>query len=297
MTSEGRHRVLSAAGWSENDFAMLRQWFFTSHQMFGVERLGQAVVALGTNGARTPARPTPLLDAWATIRREGLAPAFAFAPLAALGFLGLRRIGYALYGSALVIAIVAVLAALFKEPPLRILWPLLTLHAAFVLLHDRGHRPRGVLRTVPLVVVGVVSAWPVWHELSRASANRAALAQATAEDVARLADPRRLRYVILGGSFPYEHYFRAMKPTPPEDQFRFIGLGVGNLTPLVQDFLGGEGMEDLALALCTDETLRFIGSGRDIVERFVAEHFGLVVRMRADFEGRTFATHRCEQTP
>jgi hypothetical protein len=222
--------------------------------------------------------------------------AVAFVPLVGVARLRLPVLLAALYSSAILLATAVMTSLAFKEIPYRLLWPLLTVQAAFLLLGspDRAPRGRTVATAILIAFVSILLAQAVLRDLDARSAARVEDARKVEADVAALARTTPRTYVIHGASFTYQAYFRPLAASPPRDAFVFLPLAATSQTPLVQDYLRREGIRDVALTLCTEDRLRLI-SDRTVhpIETYVAEHFGETVRIEPEFKGRTFTSHRC----
>jgi hypothetical protein len=290
-----------AAGWSANDFEMLRTRFHTNLDTFGADRLDRAVrrfhdAASGQAWFGYP--PETLPDAIrATLRLSWTQSSYAlaFVLLVALASLQPRLLWPALYGTVLLLAAIVATSIVFKEMPFRLLWPLVTAQAAFFLLAADGLRPRWTLAAAALVLAATaVPARAVLGTLHAASVDRDALARRVTDDVARLTGGTPRIYLLHAASFRYQEYFRPFAPPPAGGRFDFLPLAATSQTPPMQDYLRRAGIRDVALSLCTDDRFRLI-SDRDLgpIRGFVAEHFGIDVTIEPEVKGQTFTSFRC----
>jgi hypothetical protein len=289
----------AAASWSDNDLAMLNGWFFSNRQVFAPARMLAAHRALVAANEGSPRPLAPV--AW----REGLYGVVWEGRLALAFLLGLAVLSpdwrFRLFVAYVAVATTAVLVGIHlgvKAVPSRLSWPLWTIAAALVTrLLDEGELKRRSLRAAValLFLCGLVV-----HALLGLRAAVAARAERSARlerDLDSL--PPGLFHVVVGAAFPREVFVRPWRPTPPPERFRFIALGAAAQTPLVQDFVGREGVEDLALDLCRRPDWRLVTAAPlvPVVVRFVGEHFAWPARLDPTFVGETFTSYRCARHP
>jgi hypothetical protein len=292
--------VAGDVGWSSADIAMLQTWLSSNPDLFGLDRLKRATSLLQIRAS--PFSPAAALRDLRSAAPTSLDAAWSAAAPAAwlLGLICLlggrwRRLLYAAYAVVIVAAAIVVVPLFFKTMPFRVLWPIVTLVAAFIAL-DAGRlpAPRAWI-AVPVGVLACAASWPVLAALradSRAHAEQSVL---VAQDVMAVNRGPRRTYIVQGSAFPFETYFRPLRATPPAQRIDLLPIGSSSLTPIVQNYFRREGITDLMLTFCSDDRYRLVAPTCDLplVEQFVAEHFQRRVRVSTDFRGQTFTSCRC----
>jgi hypothetical protein len=291
-----RDAILRGAGWSQNDLAMLDNWFYASPAVFGLERMRGARAALRQ---RPPASPgavaRTLLRAAGEAVARGL-PAIAFAAGLIVLVQGWPARGFVGYAVLAAVGTLVLVTLLFKPPPPRVVWTVWALQAAVAVRVAAPARAAGRLRiaagTVLLLAAVAASLGPVRAQARDRHAGTAQLA----DDLVRWAPTVAGLHVSVGGAFPEELVMWPFQARPALPGLAVLPIGAAAYTPLVQGFLQREGIPDLPLALCTRPTMRLLVSSTllDPIARYLAEHHQLTVALVPDYQGRGINTYRCQ---
>jgi hypothetical protein len=110
------------------------------------------------------------------------------------------------------------------------------------------------------------------------------------QDLARLNPRPNQLFVTWGGDFPYETFQLPKESDSSSRDMEFLGLGVGNHDPVVQDRLRAFGIHDLYQALYQRNDIFLICMLRkeDLLSRYIEEHYHTRVVVQTIFEGNTF---------
>jgi hypothetical protein len=294
-------RLTKEVGWTGNDFALFRNWFFTDPQLFSLEKVRHAErVFYGT--ANPPA------EDWRKVRTErakAMAKAFFLETRWAFLLMGAVVLAYGLrpklllYFAALVLTLAVLIVGIslsLKAPPQRIFWPMLILAATMLVLASRRWgRPMPHVALLVALLLGVYAITlalpPLWKE----SETRRLAAEAAHADVDGLQRTGAKFFVLHADAFPYEDFWQPLRTE--NAAFDFVGLGASARTPPVQDFLTKSGRSDLPWSLCNDPSMLIIARPPipPMLETFVREHRGVNVQFTRAFEGKDFTAWRCQR--
>lgn len=298
MTPQTMEQVTRRAGWTTNDFLLFRNWFFADPNLFSFARV-QAAERLLFSAARQPTKTyrTRLSELWNTVKSYFgvLLPAFVVLALFSITWRGrIRLILFLAFALLTVNGLIALITSVAKAPPERVTWPMAMLVAGIVPVAARrwGHAAPSVVDAVALVAAAYfVSA--TLADLHQKTLERRVRFAGAVEDVAELRKTGATFFLLHGGAFPYEDYWRPLRieRTP----FPFVGLGVSARTPPVQAYLKRTGRADLALALCTDRNIVLVAHAYvpPLLRQFALEHHKRNVRYEPLLEGKRFTAWRC----
>lgn len=300
LTAEATTKLAKQVGWSENDFTLFRNWFFTDPSLFSLDKVRQAErLFYAAAPPQEPPRNVYLKrnlelskslfaeTRWALL----LMGAFLFAHGAT------RKLTLYFAGMVLTLWILMLaLSILLKAPPQRIFWPMLMMAAAMLsIAADRWGRttPRTVnaLAVVLAVYIGAV----MLPALKEQSDTRRIAAALVAADVEGLRGTGATLFVLHSNAFPYEDFWAPLRTKAAA--FDFVGLGASARTPPVQDFLVRTGRTDLPWSLCTEPSMMIIAAPYvpPLLTTFVAEHRGIKVQFHQAFAGQRFAGWKCQR--
>jgi len=288
-------RLRAETGWSENDFLLFSGWYFTDPAVYSMARArkaagifgGQVWSAARVNAAARDAGTFLIRMRW-TFLLLGLfvlarGPSFSL-------------IVHFFATTLTIVVLVGVVSVISKTPPPRIYWPMLILAATMLTIAARRDEPAPRLwQTAIAAVLGLFVAGHSLPALHRTSEARRAAAANARRDVAELRRIDARLFIIHGNAFPYEDYWRPLHPAPPP--FAFIGLGMTDQTPPVQDALRETASIDVAWSLCSDPSLILIAwdSIPPMLSRYVLEHRGAAVRFEPVFRGECMISWRCRR--
>jgi len=294
-------RLAAEVGWSNVDFGLFRNWFFTDPDLFSLSKVRRAETVF----YEAPATPTQTSRV-ERLKREAELWKGALAdmrlPLLVMGLFVVARgsrMRLLLYFAGTLLTLALLVAGIIhglKAPPPRILWPMLLLAATMLTIAARRW-PRSI-HPVAATAAAIVAAWIIASSLlvlRQENVARRSGAELVRLDVERVTRTGAAFFILHGDAFPYEDYWRPlrMEKTP----FPFIGLGVSARTPPVQDSLRRTGRTDLPWSLCTEPGLVLVAGeyGAALLPPFIEQHHGVRVRFEPFFRGRRFTAWRCAQ--
>jgi len=279
-------------GWSANDFALFRGWFFADPDRYGIARVRRAEAVLDL---RQP------IDWRGTGEAVGMFVAnvrWVLLLLAAFAIASGARLRFLLYLSfavAVVVLLVGALSLHLKYPLPRITGSMLLLAATMLLFGSRSWgRPVKPWIAILAMLLGLYVAAPSLPALHRKSDASIAGAAAAERDVARLRSGAALT-VFHANAFPYEDYWRPLHAR--RDAPAFLPLGVYAQSPPVQQFLRRKGWTDLPRALCTEPSLQLVTFPQfpPMLETAVREHQHAAVRYEPVFQGERVTAWKCRR--
>ena len=288
--------AFAAAGWSKNDYLMIRNWFHADPSTFSITKMRQIVGTVGGYGTDLTGGQAArqFFRTFATVHWLGVAIILVWIggqwgfvriwPLAATlgtaaGFIAAATLVLKPVprGMALAISGICVLVGLFLAAP----------------SSDVACRPRWRQWLALLMAAALVAylAWSVPNGVSRASRLHQRQ-QALQKDVALLAPRHHDLYVVWGDAFP----FRLIDPLASLAflrGMRILPLGSELHTPHVAGTMRRFGIDDVYLALATRPDVFLISdeSKNDLYVDYMREKYGLDVTVRPSFEGRTFTVY------
>jgi len=288
-------RLRAETGWSENDFFLFNGWYFTDPAVYSLAKVrkaaeifgGQIWTAVRVNGAVRDAGAFLIKMRW-TFLLLGIFVLARGAPT--------RLILYFLGTTLTVVVLVGVVSVISKTPPPRIYWPMLILAATMLTIAARRveQAPRPWL-TAAASILGLFVAGHSLLALHRTSEAHRAAAGNTQRDVAELRRIDARLFIIHGNAFSYEDYWRPLHPAPPP--FAFIGLGLTDQTPPVQDALRATASIDVAWSLCSDPTLVLVAWEPipPMLSQYVLEHRGVAVHFEPLLRREHVSAWRCHR--
>ena len=281
-------RSLKAAGWSENDWQMLRTgWGGVDATLFDDDAIAKADGG-SARAARIELRAvTPLLVSLFLAIVLVLAPAFGFGTI--------RGVIQSLATLLIFVSFCIALQALYKELPFRVLAPLEASFVTAALIGLSEHvRPYGwaASSVAVFVVVGLLAQQVV----AATSQARADLAQGRSLEP-QVAEVLRLQpsmLVLHGDAFSAELWWRPFHRPPI--RFPQIRLGGDNGNPLLGRYLRKTGRQQLLQSICADPSTLLIAdrSQLDVATSYMFEHAQRKVAWENVFDG-SFRVWRCRE--
>jgi hypothetical protein len=303
--------VFDQAGWSANDFEMLRSYFSWDPELYSSASLRRLTTLLQKAGAISRFNPARAGLRKALLNPLGMA-ALALTLLCCLR--GSRReaveltLGF-LWAGTLIYGI----AFALRAPPLRVYMPVwlvsMVVPVFWACFREQGRA--GVERrsdsrweptTVPcaLAVLAALAAWE-FREARADMAFRTNRALAAERDLERLASFRNCLLVNWGGVFPVQDLVRpfdAGGARALEDAhygaFSFFWIGWPTRLPINQAWLRSHGVRDLYEAFYRRDDVLLLARPENLVflERFLLEHRGVTVDHHRVVAGETVSVFR-----
>ena len=288
-------RLRAETGWSENDFYLFSGWYFTDPAVFSLANIRKAAnlfrkqvwTAARVKAAASDAGAFLVRIRWAFL----LLGAFVLARGASF-----RLILYFLGTTLTIVLLVGLVSVTSKTPPPRIYWPMLTLAATMLTIAARRLEQASRLwLSTAAAIFGVLVAGRLLPALRGDSDAHRAAAGHVRRDVADLQRLDARLFIIHGNAFPYEDYWQPLHA--PARPFPFIGLGLEDQTPPVQDALRRSANVDVAWSLCSDPRLILIAwdSIPPMLSRYVLEHHNAAVRFEPVYRGKCITAWRCRR--
>jgi hypothetical protein len=286
--------VLEKVGWTRNDLAMLKTFFFADREVYSAPRLRAYLEAAADQPLALPPLGSQLAGYWnyPVLR---LLLAVALVPLLFQSReTWLRCIAVC---AAVVLAWLLAAGILHHYCPWHLLQAMLSFAAAAgIALVGRPRigavRLTAGLAGVVLLTVAVVPG--VRYLRERAAVVRAVAGQLRRE--VRALDPRPDQlFVVWGCSWPYEYLlpFGSLNDLRP---FKIFALGCATHTPLTDHRLREFRIPDLVTGLYTREDVFLISykSFLPLLKTFIAEHRGVAVEAQVVFDppGSLFQVYR-----
>jgi hypothetical protein len=281
---------LKAAGWSENDWQMMRTgWGRADGELFDADAIARADAASGRVARFELRADTELLVSLTLAAVLVLALAFGFGTVR-----GVIQTGVSLL---VFVVLCIVLQAVFKELPFRVLAPLEACFVTAAMIGLSEHvRPYGW--AVPSVAVFIVVGVLAQQVVAATSQARADLAHARSLEP-QVAEVLRLQpsmLVLHGDAFSAELWWRPFHRPPI--RFPHIRLGGDNGNPLLGHYLQATGRQQLVQSICTNPSMLLIAdpSQLDVATRYLFEHVQRKVTWENVFDG-SFRVWRCRDGP
>ena len=301
MTAETSVNLAKEVGWSANDFALFRNWFFTDPNLFSLTKVRQAE-RLFYGAANKPT------EGWWTIRlRRGreLAASFFKETRWALAIMGAYVLAHGLrpklvlYAAGVATTLATIIVGIsltLKAPPQRIFWPMLIMAATMLTIAAQiwGRPSHWSIRSAA-VLLGIYIAAIALPPLKRESEARQRAADIAQSDVANLRRTGATMFILHANAFPYEDFWTPLQNE--KAKFEFVGLGASARTPPVQDFLARTGRMDLPWSMCNDPSMLIIATADvpPMLTEFVAEHRGVNVLFEEAFRGERILAWKCHR--
>jgi hypothetical protein len=277
------------AGFSENDAALLRTWFYADASVFSAARLEKLVQAARTYAAEGGG-PSPLARLRTAFQRDAFHPlALVFPVLAWLGS-PTRRHAAGLLAAALTAGAAAVWLAVSGRAPFHVLYPLVVFPCAAALLQATPDARR---RSVVFLVAAVLAIPASFVAARRAAAESADARDRNRELKSSLAElgTRADRLVVAwAAAIPFEAIL-PLEETGYLDGLRLYSLGWPERSPVADRMLQAFGIDDLARALVerTDVLLATPSERLPLLATYAREHMGRTVRLTRVLRTRSFS--------
>jgi len=282
-------RLERDAGLSPNDVEMLSYYFFADRRVYTDHRMATAAAIVQDE------RRVALDDLLPALQRYASASLIVWVLLT---LITVCRYSNALLFEAIWFQFVAVvvflgLTAFAKEPPYRVVWPILALVAVMHLIAALrlGTPHRGSLAAV-LLLASLFPLWKFGSDECRSAERARDRAGVIAFEARQLAALRPRLVIIQGAAFPYEGYWRPFHEPPP---LALLGLGASTATPLVEGYLREAGLYPPLVALCAAPNLLLVANPAFLpaAQRFLSEHDAIEARFEPAFNGRGIRAYRC----
>lgn len=296
-TSVQENAILTATGWTNNDWQALQEKWATDAERFGFDQMRSAAAAAKAAGAEDSMIGRLLARGIEWQDLEGvwfqIAPACLLALILAGSLATFRGAMAAALMVALFVGICAAIQAGYKEVPFRLLAPLQVCLMAVVVGAIAEHRrPFSAVRIIVALLVSVAAV---------GEQTRLAVAQATADEDQGRSVRRQVNellalqpslVIIHSDSFPAEHWWRPFQR--PVRRLPMIKLQRNNQDPRLQHFLIATGRSHLFRSICGDPSVLLIANANDlsIPSRYLSEHEGVEATWSQVFDG-TFRVWRC----
>ena len=293
----------AAAGWTANDWRMLKAFWSIDPDVHGVDRVLRAYEQRPSLFGLAESLPSPsgFREALSIGTVEGVVVSSVTVLIVAAAFVAAfanapATLAFAMSTTAFLVFCVTI-TGLFKELPFRLLAPLQASLLAVVVI-GVTLMPRRVTPVVSLIALSLtltLFAREVQSVVTVLRANELHTTQVRAEvDALRSLEPSLL--VLHSDTFPAEHWWRPFRNAPVN--LPAIRLGANNQNPLVQRFLVDAGRQPLFPAVCEDASILVVSApGRlDFLTTYMQEHFETHVRWEEAWAG-SFSAWRCIVMP
>ncbi len=113
-------------------------------------------------------------------------------------------------------------------------------------------------------------------------------------DLTRLRPRPNQLFVTWGGDFPYQTLQLPTHAGPVAPKMQFLGLGVGNQEPFVQNRLRSLGINDLYQSFYIRDNIFLIcqEDKKALLVQYIQEHYQTKVEVETVFKGRTFTVRK-----
>lgn len=293
-------------GWSQNDLAMLTSWFYLDPKVYSFQNL----LFISQHTSLLPR----LKVAWAKVLADlgqsfssygGMATLLLCVLLLTKGVRitqGVAVLALLWYGT-LFVGITVVERPL----PLRVwLVMLVGVYVTELVLWCRVCdepvvQPTNAIRRLskPLLALLVLTfytacCWGHVRSVSKLSDGYRYVQKRFQEDLARLQPRADQLFVTWGGDFPYQAFQLPTQAEPVASEMQFLGLGVGNHEPFVQNRLRSFGIGDLYQSFYTREDVFLIcrEEKKKLLVQYIQEHYQTKVEVKTVFQGRTFTVSK-----
>jgi hypothetical protein len=281
-------QALAQVGWSRNDLAMIRAFFFADRQVFSADNLRKYLaISRPLLHFRLPEWKGQLAALWSNY--------YLRLPLTAIFFTALFIPGrawlhFGAVGATAGAALWLVAGVMRHYCPQHFVQALLAFVAGVGVVLS-GPVSFGPLRKMGLVLgllaVTYFNGRVCW-ELHLRSIQSQILAEELKSAIKELNPRPDQLYVVWGGFFPYEYLLPFDSGSHMRD-FKFYGLGCATNTPTEDERLREFGIDDLVTALYTRNDVFVICDGPlpKMLETYIAEHRGVRVQMNLLYETYT----------
>jgi hypothetical protein len=294
--------ILKGIGWTENDMSMLSRFFYIDDEVFSFEKLNEVVEQLPPGQRR--------IKALYVLREIVATPLGTRACLLWLFCLTLahwrwRSLLISLSAPIGVAIILIALTLWMRNPPDRVVWPLLFFMLVCPLMFMAKGETGSRLRGLRLALIGIVAATVVIQlpaAFSKLSARSSIVRQrhrALKRTLTKIAPQPDQLFVIWGGAFPWTS-IRPFKTPNELRNFRTFPLGSAQRTPDAAKILLEYQIDDLYLSLGRRSDLFFIDRQseklQEIYTVYMREHYGFGIYWQTHWKFRSFAVHQIKFT-
>ena len=299
--------IFRQVGWSQNDLAMLKSWFYLDLKVYSFKNL-----EFISRHTQVLARPT---IEWAGLLAGLKESLLSYSGLAALLLCGLSVMkARKAERSCAVLAVVWYLALFTgitisqRHMPLRVwLVMLCCLYVTEFVLRSRQsatsspeeEKTEGTAKQRILTLVSLFSLLCLGQikASKQVSDNQAYYEKELEHDLAELMPRPKQLYVTWGGDFPYQAFQLPEEGRPASRQMEFLGLGVGNHDAVVQDRLHSLAIKDLYQAFYQrdDIFLICVEEKKMMLSQYVWEHYHTRVAAETAFKGLTFSVFKMKK--
>ena len=301
---EKNDQALAAAGWSENDLLMIKNFFFLDPEVYSDENLRKVSElsgfqyqhkSLGELGGQA----VSLLK---TGRFQGLLFGSLLFGAVTLGVFGSGRFNLFATTATLLFALSALgaLAVLEKEPPFRVWYPVLGLVSIqyFIITELSSGKRRLGAAAAAAAALCFFSAWSLASLFSLSNSHRMqqSAANGDLQSIFNAPASDKNLYVVWGNSFPFESVVYPLQRAGLSiSKIKLLALGVGNQQPHVQDRLKEFGITDLYRSIYSDSRVFMIVNSPDLIgmlKTYLGQHYKVDVSEELVFDGTTFKVYR-----
>jgi hypothetical protein len=300
---ESTQSVFQQIGWSQNDLAMLISWFYLDPKVYSFHNL----VFISQHTSLLPQPKVAWGNVFADLKQSlssysGMMTLFLCLLVLTKGTRITHGIGVLslLWYGALFVGITVVEKHLPRHVWFVMLFSVCVTelvlwcqavdepvgHAA----NMNPHQAKPILSLVVLVFY-IACCCGQLRALGKLSDTHRYQQQKFKEDLARLQPRADQLFVTWGGDFlPYEMFQLPTRTGPQDRKMRFLGLGVGNHEPFVQNTLRSFGIDDLYQSFYTRNNVFLIcrEAKKKLLIQYILEHYRTKVEIKTVFQGTAF---------
>jgi hypothetical protein len=281
IKQSGTDEILESVGWSKNDLVMLSRNFFIDSDVYSLEKIS-------TVAGQLPAgyRPNRAAKTLAEVVASPLGHRACLLWLLCFLLAEWRwRSLLISVGAPLGVAILlAALAVWMRNPPTRIVWPLLIFMATCPLMFMAKRETEFRMRKLRLVVVSIVALLLI-SETPAAASTMSRRSFVLERDYHALKtilhkispQPDQL-FVVWSGAFPWRPAIRPFEVPKHLRNFRVLSLGPYQRTPNATKVLSEFKIHDLYLSLGQRKEIFFVvredNADQNLYSAYMQEHYG-----------------------
>ena len=291
--------IRSAAGWTDNDWMMLRMSLAVDPEIHGLDRVTAAYnaqAAVGWSGLVSSIW-SELADAPFVRAQELLTNSWVVGVAAAAvvaGWVSRRGAVRAIAVFVFYLLIAFGIEVAFSRLPWRLLGPLQVIFAAAIVSAVGGRRraPSPVLSIVSLGVLLSLLTPELRATTAEAADQHLRSIELSASEVTAVAQLSPSLVIFHSATFPRERLWQPFHPAPAA--LPAVALGWNNQNPQIQRYLTESGRQPLLRALCSDPSILLVADEErlEFVSTYAREHLGTTVEWTQVYKG-SFPVWRC----